>query len=128
MTARTYGTTSKGALGRIDDWCWAVQITPNVPKPANFGESWELSSKMAKYWLQGGYKKATTTTECPQVRYSFNYEVLRNAGAAAVAESGDATPTVSVGIAGRRRRLRLGKNGPLGIGRSSKSREILVED
>jgi hypothetical protein len=77
-----------------------VQITPNVPKPANFGESWELSSKI-------GYKKTATTTECPQVRYNFNYENLRNAGAAAVAESGDATPTVSVTIAGRRRRLRL---------------------
>ena len=44
--ARTYGTTSNGGFDRIDDWCWAVQITPNVPKPANFGESWELNSKL----------------------------------------------------------------------------------
>lgn len=52
----------------------------------------------------GGYKKLLLQQN---VRYNFNYEFLRNAGAAAVAESGDGAPTVSVGIAGRRRRLRL---------------------
>ena len=37
-----------------------MQITPNVPKPANFGESWELrvNSKNCEILATGGYTKS----------------------------------------------------------------------
>lgn len=142
MTARTYGTTSKGGLAES----MMVLGSADNTKRSKTGKLRRIVGTQqhnCEILATGGYKKKLLLQQ--NVRKS-NYENLRNAGApAAVAESGDTTPTLSVGIAGRRRRLRLqftykhclldrksstylGKIGPLGIGRSSKSRATLVED
>jgi len=106
VTARTYGTTGKGGLA--ESMVLGGADNTKRSKTGKLRRIVGTQQQNCEILATGGYKKTTTiTTECPQVRYNFNYENLRNAGAATVAESGDATPTVSVGIAGRRRRLRL---------------------